>query len=562
MFKVNQINEYTPIGNSLTEINENFSILDTRTCLFEQQRPVFAELFTSIQSLSSRLDSFTTTTSSLSSELKGMSDLVYNMKDYWLNPITLVYPKSFSVVANYQEIQKWLDDNFSDLAPNQLVKVQFLIKSFDDQLLAGTQLEKIDIQTLNALSATYGIPTKDIQRYIVLDNHIKAMISIISNILNRLFIKLKVEKYSDLDVLIASCAIHRHILTSSLLSDISYTNLLIIWSYLQQYSMIKDEYLALKTLGMDSIPSNVTSKFNTKNVIETFFGTFCFLFNDSGWDYIPDCSRNICIVDSCSDCYDVIDVNNLYSGQQCKLGSKYVLLECDNIVKDNTKHVFRKSSVFKIPTGAKKMMVKSWGTHGGGDHSPEASGNPTIKGGGGGFSYGEFDVVENTAYYVAVNEFAGTGIPNIVSDAGGLCGVFENSDNLTQYSYNRALIVAGGGGGAVADEDGLPSGMFLPGLPGNSGATNSGGNPTMKGTNGSGVPNANNELGSGGGGFRGGTHRKGGTGYISPVATNTMYLPGVGTTTANTGDSDYSLLNSTLGGVVIEIEYDTNFILE
>jgi hypothetical protein len=347
------------------------------------------------------------------------------------------------------------------------------------------------------------------------------------------------------------------------LTTLSYTNLLLVWSFLLQYNLIRQRYINLSTLGISAIPSNVISKFNSKNIYESFIGDFCFKHSGTSWSFLPSCDRDVCLSDQCDDCYDPVNVNTLYSADNtCKASTKYVLLECEAIEREPTIHVFEENQVFPIPTGAKTMKVKAWGARGGGDHSPESpSGDIYIYGGGGGYSYAEFAVIEGTDYYIAYNSFGGAGINNIVSSAGGLCGVFIGNSAPTKFSYNRALIIAGGGGGAVADEDGLPSGQFLAGLPGNSTSGNSGGMSSMQGVAGSGTPNADNETGAGGGGFRGGSARKGGTGMIHASGINQIYTAGVGTATANTSDPDYLLL-TTGSGVVIEIEYETNFIIE
>lgn len=561
-----QIDSYNLLGNSRSELNQNFSDLDIRTCIYDNAKPTYEQLFTNISDLSARLSNFTSAVQSVSSDYINTSNLVYNLKDYWLTPVTLVYPLSFSVVANYQDIENWLNQNFLDIPTNQIYKIQFVVKSYSDSLLANTLLEKVSTETLDALSSTYGISTKNIQRFIVLDNIVKTIISSVKTILTRLFIKTQVDTASDLDVLISSCSIHKNVILSSVLTTIDYTNLLSIWSLLQQYSLVKDEYTALSELGINTIPGNVLARFNTKNIYEAVIGSFCYKY-DTKWSYIPDCSRNICLNTECSSCYDSIDVNNLYTTDDCKIGSKYVLLECDSVVKDNTKHVFLSSQNFVIPTGGKRMYVKAWGCNGSGDHSPVAPGDPKAYGGGGGYTYAEFDVLENTVYSIAVNKFGGAGITGQIAIGGGLAGVFEGSAALTNTAFNRALVVAGGGGGAVADEDATPSAMFANGLPGNStNANTSGGALTMSGINAAGSRNANNESAAGGGGYRGGTRYgyrgKGGTGFVNSVGENPVITAGTGISMANQSDSDYSLISPVFGGVVIEIEYETNFILE
>lgn len=565
MYKIKEIDEYSPVGNSLTEINENFSILDTRNCLYDSERPKYDDLSTLISSLSSRMNNFYTGTTTLSSEFKGMADLVNSMKDYWLTPVMLVYPKTFSVLANYQEILQWLTDVFPTTFKNrQLVKVQFVVKSFDDSILNGTTLEKFTLATLDALSSTYKVSTRDIQQYIVLDNHVKSIVATISNILKKLFIKTKVEKSTDLDYLIDSCSVHNHQISSNVLTDIEYPNLLVIWSLLQQYSLIKDRYDTLSALGISAIPSNVITQFNTKNITESFFGDFCFLFDD-GWEYIPDCGGNICQSTEC-DCYGYVDVNKLYDGTDCKISSKYVLYECDDVVKDPTVHIFQENTTFTIPTGAKYMEIHAWGQRGGDDNAG-LNFQIKVRGGGGGYSYCKYDVIEEQQYSIAFDLFGGKNDPGqYCPGGGGLCGVFFGTDEVNQYSFNRALLIAGGGGGCSTL---YSNSHYYTGKPGND--VTSGGMLSMKGRNcGGGGPT---EIGGGGGGYRGGNYvysgdplsspGAGGTGFYHPDSYDGVITPGVSSTTANQTGYFTELSNGeNVGGVVIVVHYETNYILE
>ncbi len=556
---MDDISVYDAIGNSLDDINQRFQKFDIRLSLYDQQQAGLEAFFTSVQQNSAAFNNFYTQVSENSAFYKGASDLVYNLKDYWQNPVTLVYPKTFAVLAGYKDIENWLNTDFYDFGPNQMVRVNFFIKSYDDQLLSGTALEKFTTETLDALASPYGLKTVDIKRFIVLDNHVKAVIATTNNIISRIDKTLISKTHLDLNTLINSFVIKRQTISSTKINAPSET-LLLIWSFLQQYQIIQDEYQTLFDLQISSLPSNVLTKFNDKNIFNSFVGSFCFV-KDRVWKYVPSCQRDICINTYCDDCYDPVDVNKLYDGTDCSLVAKYVLYECQDATKADTKHVFTESQLFTIPQGAETMRVKCWGSKGGDDHSPVAPGDPIAYGGGGGYTYAEFDVVEGTTYNIQVDEFGGTGIFDIVSPAGGLAGVFLGGTPLIKTSYNRALIIAGGGSSAVADEDALPAGMFLNGRPGNEAEPTGGGRPDMQGINGTGIANANNERASGGGGYRGGTHLKGGTGYVNSTGTAASIVAGSGRFTANTGDPDYLLLNGHNGGVVIEITYATNYIL-
>ena len=120
--------------------------------------------------------------------------------------------------------------------------------------------------------------------------------------------------------------------------------------------------------------------------------------------------------------------------------------------------------------------------------------------------------------------------------AGGLSGIFTGAQPLTADSYDRALIIAGGGGGA-----GALGGDCNHGHPGNH-PTQAGGQSTMLGENG------NIHINSGGGGYRGGDGGatdmiagKGGTGHVAATAlASNMQNGGTGNLTPpRAGDPDY-----------------------
>jgi hypothetical protein len=585
MFKIETIDEYSPLGNSLQTINQNFSILDTRNCIYDADRDKYEGFFSQIESLSSKFINFTTKNQELSSTFKDTSNLVYNLQDYWLNPITLVYPRTFAQIANYQEIGTWLNNNFSNLAKNQVVKVQFIVKTFDDILMSNSRLEKFSVESLGTLANTYNLKIADIQNYIVLDNHVKTIIATISNILSRLLIKFQLKTYTDLEVLYNSFSVKRGVVSSNLLTTLSYTNLLLVWSFLLQYSLIRQRYINLSTLGIPAIPSNVISKFNTKNIYESFIGDFCFKNTGATWTFLPSCDRNVCLLDQCDDCYDSINVNALYSSDNnCKNTVKYVLRECENVEREPTVHVFNTSDTFVIPTGADYIEMYAWGARGGDDSGGLGASFLQIRryGGGGSFAYGKYNVIEGDQYRVVCNEFGGAyyGIPNIAAcpAGGGLAGVFYGGQAVTKNSYNRALIIAAGGGGAVSIYNSNQTTNYSADGYAADDIVNSGGSANMQGVDT--YPNFivhTKEVGGGGGGYRGGNVQspapginssapgKGGTSFkASTVREGVIIKPVSDKTTANTGITMASELAdvSNKGGVVIVVHYDTNFIIE
>ena len=489
MANIQEIDEYQALGNSLNVINDNFANIDTRLCIYDSRQSSLEDMFTSLQASSAMFADFYNQATTLSAGFRDMSDIVYNIQGYWHNTATIVYQNTFSVMANYVEILEWLNTHFTDFSDNQLVRVQYLVKSYDDIILNGQALDNITISTLNSLATSYKLKTADIQRYIVLDNHIQSIISLISNILTKSFIKTKIKTTDDVDALVGSFSIHKNVISSPLLKDLSYDKTLTIWSLLEQYEMLIVEYKSLQTLGISNVPSSVLSKFNTKSVSETFIGSFCYRWSNSIWSYSPSCANEICVQDVCTDCYDILDPNKLYHKTECPAFPRYILYKCDSVVIPPTQQIFTYTkpqvpdrtcpalieggfdlqwggfflpqiNYVTVPDGAVSMKVMIWGNSGSSDFTTSADpstwwNEPIRYGGGGGYSEGTFHVREGEKYTVVMNAFGGQqftvscwGNADIAVFGGGLNGVFRGTNEILPTSYNRALVIAGGGGGA------------------------------------------------------------------------------------------------------------------
>ncbi|MFH2007717.1 MAG: hypothetical protein ABI333_14120 [bacterium] len=196
---------------------------------------------------------------------------------------------------------------------------------------------------------------------------------------------------------------------------------------------------------------------------------------------------------------------------------------------------------FLVPANARYMHVKAWGSGGNGEGG---CGVPDDSGGLGGYSEAVFEMVPGTALVVIVGEPGRAGNPEARfgfgnRGGGGLSGVFYGPDPITPTDYDKALIIAGGGGSAS-----VPG--CLPGGTGNHTDPGiAGGMPDME----SGLGTDSDQILGGGAGYRGGTGGdigyagKGGTSFVGPEALpdRTLRLfaqPGDGVP-PNTDDEDY-----------------------
>lgn len=196
---------------------------------------------------------------------------------------------------------------------------------------------------------------------------------------------------------------------------------------------------------------------------------------------------------------------------------------------------------FEVPANARYMHVKAWGSGGNGEGQ---CGTPDTEGGLGGYSEAVFEVVPGTPLVVIVGEPGRAGDPEARfgfgnRGGGGLSGVFQGPDTITAADYDKALIIAGGGGSAS-----VPT--CLPGGTGNhTDPAIAGGMPDME----SGLGTDPDEILGGGAGYRGGTGGdigipgKGGTGFIAddalPEHSQRLHAePGAGIP-PKTDDEDY-----------------------
>ena len=329
------IDQFLAAGNTLKNINYYMSSINVDLCNNLQNAYALSPFFTSIQNFSASFNDLTKIIKSLSANWVDASSLTYNLSGYWLEPITLVYEKTFNLAANINEIETWLDTNFaSSFAANQILKVSSGVKNYSPDSLNNTFLpSSVSTDYLNGLANAYNQKLSDINRYLSLKNHIASFISILNNIFKQLGKKeYLIDNEGQMTTFYNSFTIFNNTLSSTLLLDIVQEKLLLIYSYLSQYILIKDDYDRLIELGINTIPINILTAINTQNVFITYFVDFCFSQINGKWKYIPDCRIKFCANQYCYDCYEYIDPNSVYDRSSCPLNSKYQLTTCDGDV--------------------------------------------------------------------------------------------------------------------------------------------------------------------------------------------------------------------------------------
>lgn len=334
MSNIQEIDIYNSIGNSIDIINKNFQLFNNRMCYIDKARSELKILFSNINFSTPSINGLITTVNSNSALWRDTASLVYNTKGYWLEPVTLMYQKTFSVIANFAEIETWLDNTFSinTFTQNQILKVSYIVKNYDPSIINNTPLPNTTTASLDTLAAAYNQNTNDIQSYFSYFNHITSIIATINNIIKRSIqnIGLLIEPTNNVKAIqyFNSFSIFKNILSSNKLINFSQSDLRLIYSYLYQLVLINNLYQTLVDKGIPNIPATILNKFNLQKIYETFIGSFCFHLNNNNlWEYIPSCNIDFCVDQKCN-CYDFIDVNSLYKNRGCPFPIKYDLVSC------------------------------------------------------------------------------------------------------------------------------------------------------------------------------------------------------------------------------------------
>ena len=288
-----------------------------------------ANIFTS---LSSNLANFLTTTQTLSSKWKDSANMVYNYQPYWEEPISIVYKNTFNGVANFLEIETWLNDNFptSNFISTQLIKCEYLCKNYSSESLKNRRVLAYDAEKMADLANAYSATTNDIFYFLGLQNQYNTLILLINSLLKKYKKKdYIIETYSDVDKLntLISYQKELNLFDSDEFQDFNQIDLMFIHSYLYQHKIIKTKYDELVDRGFENIPNNVLLQFEPKNIELLTGGRFFFINLNNKWTYYPYTNIEFCTRDACSDCYDIISLD-LYENNDC-IPYKYILTECD-----------------------------------------------------------------------------------------------------------------------------------------------------------------------------------------------------------------------------------------
>lgn len=327
------LSKYEYLGNSLVKINENFNEMNVRVDNLYSEKQKWDGFFTLIQSISSNIQHFVNTIPGLTGNWKETSDLVYNVKGFWEEPILVVYPKTFNMVGNYLEVQTFLNENFScdNFSPTQLLKCDFLCKNYNPDKFQLTPYIGEKRPTLEAYAKQYSVTIEEVYSYLSYLNQIKS----VTNVLNSLFLKV-----SQRDLVVADWRdvqqyenyVSYDYTKNEFFStevDMEQYDLKFFYSYIVQYKSIYTKLNNYISKKIDTIPQFILDQFTNRSIEVFIGGTFYFKNINNSWELFPYYGNEYCAGSYCFDCYSSINVNDLYNYEKpCYNSFEYLLDEC------------------------------------------------------------------------------------------------------------------------------------------------------------------------------------------------------------------------------------------
>jgi len=331
---INYLSEYEYLGNSLYKFNANMHELNIRFDNLYSESVKWNSFFTTMERLSANLESFITTVPQVSSTWKTSANLVYNLQGFWEEPIMIVFKDTFNMVGNFFEIKNWLTNNFpcSNFPVNQLIRCDFLCKNYNPNKFQQYIFEKENTTVVESLAKTYQVRISDVYKYLSYLNQLES----IKNALNSLYIKNDlrtniIQDWEDIRTLTSHVSYDfiNHKFKSTELPSFSHVDLEYFYSYIKQFVDIDSKMALLIDKGISDLPDNVLVQFKNKNV-EVYTGNSFFFKNiNSEWMLYPYNGSEFCAANNCGDCYDLLNIHELYDySKDCIDSFEYVLTEC------------------------------------------------------------------------------------------------------------------------------------------------------------------------------------------------------------------------------------------
>jgi hypothetical protein len=327
---IQEIPDYSYLGNGIETFNSNMKELNVRMDRLYSQSVSFNRLGSQMEGLSSNFLNFITTVQNLSAKWQAATDTVYSAQGYWQEPIMLVYKNTFNVVANFQEIETWINNNFpaSDFIENQVIGCDYSCKNYSTELLTNRFILSYDPDILSTIATSYNTTIRDIQDFKSYKNQIDSIIICLNNILRKYNLKdLFIQTYEQLAASKFSTYTSYNQNTQQFeainLPGFSQLDLKFFDSYSRQFDAINVKYAPSHTI-LGLLPDTVLIQF-VENVEIISGGRFYYKILNGRWTYYPYTHIEFCPTNICSDCFNNIPI---VVNRDCPLRFKYLLQEC------------------------------------------------------------------------------------------------------------------------------------------------------------------------------------------------------------------------------------------
>lgn len=332
---IQQISQYEYLGNSLYKFNSNMNELNVRMDRLYSDSNKWNSMASTFFNLFGTLNSLSNFVESNSANWKRASDLVYNLRGYWEEPIQIVYKNTFNCVANMPEIETWLNDNFpsSNFSPTQILRCDYLCKNYSAEGLEGDRIKEYNPQLQELLASNYSVSVNEVYDFLSYKNILESLI-VVFNSLFRKYGKNSLN-ITGIDAMTAVSNYvyynaNNDLFETSELANFSQTDLKVFHSYVYQYETVIQKYNLYVQRNFLNIPNSVLVQFEPRNVSNYTGGRFFFKIRNGRWSYHDYTSIEYCAAANCSDCYDTLPINELYIGEKdCPQRFKYLLTECE-----------------------------------------------------------------------------------------------------------------------------------------------------------------------------------------------------------------------------------------
>ena len=332
MSTLTELTEYTPIGNTLEDINRNFHLMNNRVCVLQQTINKWQNFSDTINSIKNDQNSQKSFLDKNAQRFTDTSNIVFNAQDFWKEPISIVYGPGFATVGNYVDALGWLNTLFPapNFINNQHVRLEFLIKTYDPTIMNNYPIGELSYTSLTAIANSYGHLIKDITDYICITNQMNTVVNSINAIIVRNKRQDLVVTTPDQLLLIYNDIVFTNnaFSSTSLLTDFPIDDIQLIYSLLDQYyTLFLPKQTTLLSVATD-IPSDVLTMFDNKLIYTNFIFHFTFVNNGGKWQYIPNILESVPQIVNCNSCYGFVDLDKLYTDRNCKYAATFALIEC------------------------------------------------------------------------------------------------------------------------------------------------------------------------------------------------------------------------------------------